>query len=538
MKRLLSAVFLSTLLLTACLPSPPVPPPSSPESLRINAASEVRLLEDAGVFRDFQAWYQTRTREEGKEKHVTLDIEYLGSVEIKLKVQAYTGQNPGDVDVFWAASPIWLPGSLVRDKTSVMRTYIVFAVDPGLATQLGWSRETGIATSDIIAAINAGKINLAMPSASQDDAGANFFLALYSATNGNTENLRTIMSAVSRTASNAADLKEAFVQDRLSGSGKYNAIVLPESMLIATNLELASKGASPLTVFYVKDAVGVQNYQLGWTTGIDEEKQARFKKLVEYLTSDTVKAKLQSLGFRTGRVGMRVENPDPAIFNPAWGIDTQTEFTLADLPKDAIINQALDAYQTSLRNPSYTVYCLDYSGSMDGQRIADLKTAMGLLLDPEMSARYLLQASSGDTTYVIPFAGQNLAEYAVDGNDPANLLGLNDTINRQGIASSTNIYGCAMRAIEVVETNIKPGQLPAVILLTDGEHNANDTSFTTLSDVYPSRHSAVPIFTILFGAANEREMQQIADYTGGTVCDGRGGQENLVRCFRLFKGNN
>ncbi len=530
MKRLcLFPVVLLYLAVVACGPDllPNVTPPADPSSLRINAASEVKLLEDAGIFKAF-------TEKTG----VAVSTRYLGSVEVKLKVLAYTAQNPGDVDVFWAASPIWLPGSLVRDKTSVMRTYVVFAMDPGLVSELGWNSQTGITVNDIIAAINAGKVKLAMPSASQDDAGANFYLALWQATGGDVDALRTILSAVSRTASNASDLKAAFVADRTSGGGQYNAIVLPESMLIATNQELVGKGAAPMTVFYVSNAVGMQNYQLGWVSGASEEKQAQFKQLAEYLTSDDVRAKLQSLGFRTGRVGMRVENPDPSVFNPAWGIDAQTEFALIELPKDTIIARALDMYQTVLRKPSFTVFCLDYSGSMQGTGETQLRAAMKLLLDQTLAAQYLLQASGGDTTYVLAFAENVLAEYSIQGNDSVQFASLLSSVENQQLAGGTNIYGCAQRAVEIVSTGAQPGQLPAVILLTDGEHNAVGTSFGSLKRTYEGDQSNVPIYTILFGSASEGAMKEIADYTHGAVCDGRGGQEALVKCFRLFKGNN
>lgn len=530
----ITSLFVMAFMLFGCASTTPViTPTADPKTLRIVAASEVKLLEDAGVFADFT-----------KQTGIAVSTRYLGSVEVKLKVQAYTQANPGDVDVFWAASPIWLPGSLVTDKTSVMRTYVVLAVDPALATELGWSTTSGITVNDIIAAINAGRLKLAMPSASQDDAGANFYLALWQATGGDTEALRTILSAVSRTASNVADLKTAFVSDRVSASGNYNAIVLPESMVIATNQELVAKNATPLTVYYVQNAVGMQNYQLGWVKGASEEKQEQFKLLAQYLTSDEMRARLQELGFRTGRVGMRVENPDPAVFNPAWGIDTQTEFGLIELPKDTVIAQALDLYQTELRKPSFTVYCLDFSGSMANDNRRDqLVSAMDILLDQLKATQYKLQATNGDTTYVMTFAKVVLAQWQVIGNDPQQLAGLNANVKGQAFpedqaTSGTNVYGCAQQAIDVVSTNLESGQLPAVILMTDGEHNTNGYSYETFTQHYTAMSSSVPVYTIIFGDASQQAMQQLADFTHGAVCDGRGGEEALARCFRIFKGNN
>jgi len=58
-----------------------------------------------------------------------------------------------------------------------------------------------------------------------------------------------------------------------------------------------------------------------------------------------------------------------------------------------VIRQALDLYQSAFRKPSLTVYCLDYSRSMDGERIESLKSAMRRILDQDLARQSLLQAS-------------------------------------------------------------------------------------------------------------------------------------------------
>ena len=513
---------------------------SQPTPFRIVAESGVKLLEDAGIFTDFT-----------KATGIALTTDYQGSVDIRLKVESYTQDNPGDVDAFWTASPIWMPGSLVREKTSIMRTYVVFGIDPALANELGWNAQTDITIAEVEQAINTGKLKLAMPSASQDDAGANFYLAVLTGLKGTGEpvveedlsdpeilaRMKTIFSVVSRSASHAERLRRAFVEDRLSGNPQFNSFVLPESMAIATNKELAARSAEPMTVFYIRDAVGFQNYTVGYVNGISEEKERQFSELVRFLNSPAVQTKIAALGFRTGYVGMKVENPDPAVFNPAWGINTQTEFPLTELPKDRVITQALNVYQLELRLGSYTAYCLDFSPSMDGSGNQQLRAAMRLLLDQEAASRYFLQASAKDTTTVLMFDGGILAAYSVAGKNPVQLLDLDSKIESQGFGSWTNIYGCAIEALKAVYGYAASDQLPAVILLTDGEHNSGE-SYGDLERFFEEANRPVPVFSIMMGGAVERELKAIAELTNGEVCDGRGGEDDLVRCFRTFKGSN
>jgi Ca-activated chloride channel family protein len=537
----LAALFLASLACGRQQEPTPIPTePTGPAPFRIVAASEVKLLEDAGIFADF-------TRATG----IPLSTEYRGSVEIKLRVEAYAKDNPGDVDAFWTASPIWMPGSLVREKTSVMRTYVVFGVDPALADDLGWETQAGITLADVEQAINAGRLHLAMPSASQDDAGANFYLAVLTGLKGTgeavvaadlsdpdlLERMKAIFSVVSRSSSHAESLRRAFVEDRLSGSPQFNSFVLPESMAIATNQELVVQGAAPMTVFYIEDAVGIQNYTLGYVAGISDEQVDQFSALVQYLRSPEVQAQIQALGFRTGYVGMKIENPDPAVFDPDWGINTQIEFSLTQLPKDQVISLALNVYQLELRLGSYTAYCLDFSPSMDGSGREQLLVAMRLLLDQTAASRYLLQASPRDTTTAIMFDGGILAGYTAPGNDAGTLMNLYGLIENQSFGNATNIYGCAITALEDVDIGAAADQLPAVILLTDGMHNTG-ADFDDLEEVYRALEAPIPIFSVLMGSADESQLAAIADLTNGDVCDGRGGEEDLVRCFRTFRGSN
>lgn len=542
MKRIVCFLSLLATIVLACESTSLTPVPAvDPTAFRIVAGPEVKLLEEAGIFTDF-----TKAAD-----GFPISVSYIGSVEMKLKVLAYTANDPKDVDAFWAASSIWLPGSYVVNKTSVMRTVTVFAVDPTVASELGWDAQTGIAMSDVIAGIRAGKIKLAMPSASQDDAGAVAYLAALSALKEGSETIRmsdlsdqtlidqatTLFSAVERSTSRSDILRGVFVTDQTSVSPKYNALFVAESMAIAVNRDLVAKGATPLSVFYVKDAVGMETFPLGYTKSATPEKQQKFAALVRYLKSPDVQAKIQSLGFRTGYVGLQVKNADSKVFNPDWGIDTATDFVLIELPKDSVIDQALVLYQTVLRSGSYTVYCLDYSGSMSGSGETQLKSAMKLLLDQTEASKYLLQTSSKDVTYVIAFAGGILSENVVQGDDAGQLADLYAQIERQGLASSTNIYGCAIRALEVAQTNASVDQLPAVILLTDGAHNTGE-SYRDLEKAYGQMSRSVAVYGIVFGSAVEGELRSIAELTNGALCDGRGGQEALARCFREFKGSN
>ncbi len=543
MKRNFIFILLA-ILIVACGSSPkptvvtPVSTPN-PTDLRIVAGSEVKTLEDAGIFKEFT-----------KQTGINLNIRYKGSVDIKNLVNSYAQNNPGDVDAFWPASPIWLPGTFVQNKSSVMRTYVVLGVDPQIANTLGWIQKN-ITVEDVLAAIKSGQLKLAMPSASQDDAGAIFYLSALSWLKGGdqvltpadldnptlTEEIRTLLSGVSRSAASSDALKDIFIQDRL-GAKQYNAIVWPESLAIDANRELASKNAQPMQIFYVNGATGLETFPIGYSDKSSQAKIDQFNKLVSFLKSSDIQSKLKKLGWRTGYVGMAVENADLTVFNPAWGIDPNQEAQPITLPKEAVIDQALNKYLLAFKKPAYTELCIDDSGSMKGEGKAQVQEATDLLLDQTRAATVLLQASERDFIAVKMFDDRVVTVGTVDGNNPANLKALSNKIASTTLGGNTALFECVRTALDEINRNYQPDQYNyTVVAMTDGRSNRG-MSPEAFESYYKANKFTVPVFGIVFGDADESQMRTFVTTTNGELCDGRSGEEALLLCFRKAKGSN
>lgn len=537
-------LILFAVLTVACGSSPtPTRVPSvatpSPTDLRIIAGSEVKTLEDAGIFREFT-----------KQTGITLDIRYKGSVDIKNLVNAYTARNPGDVDAFWPASPIWLPGTFVQNKSSIMRTYVVMGVDPQIASALGWAQKT-ITAQDVIAAIKAGQIKLAMPSATQDDAGAIFYLSALSWLKGGdqvltladltnptlTQEIRALLNGVSRSAASSDALKNIFVQDRL-GAKQYNAVIWPESLAIDANRELASKQAPPMQIFYVDGATGLETFPIGYSDKSPQAKIDQFNALVNFLRSPAIQDQLRKLGWRTGYVGMSVDNADPSVFNPAWGIDPQKEVQPVTLPKEAVIDQALTKYLLAFKKPAYTQICVDDSGSMAGEGKNQVQEAADLLLDQDRAATVLLQASERDFISIKMFDNRVVNVGSVNGNNPTELKNLSRQVASTNLGGGTALFDCVKTALDEIRQNFQPDQYNyTVIAMTDGRSNRG-MSQRSFESYYKTNKFAVPVFGIMFGDADDSQMRTFITTTNGELCDGRSGGEALLLCFRKAKGSN
>jgi Ca-activated chloride channel family protein len=191
-------------------------------------------------------------------------------------------------------------------------------------------------------------------------------------------------------------------------------------------------------------------------------------------------------------------------------------------------------YQTEFRKPSFTVYCLDFSGSMEGDGEDELTGAMEVLLDPDLAARYFLQPSPEDVTVVLPFDDDIDDEWRVEGNDPAELRALFKRVGSEDASGGTAIYDCVTEALDILGSANLTGYAPAIILMTDG--NSTSGSLQDVRDRWAQGPPGiVPVYGILFGNASDDEIDGIAEASSGRVFDGK---SDLIGAMRAAKGNN
>ena len=156
---------------------------------------------------------------------------------------------------------------------------------------------------------------------------------------------------------------------------------------------------------------------------------------------------------------------------------------------------------------------------------------MEQLLIQSYAAENFLQASENEVNIIIPFNDETLGVYTAEGNGPA-LEDLYATIEALGPGGGTDMYQAAVQGIDALKQYDLSAYTPAIILLTDGQSGG---SFSQLADAYASLGSQVPIFSIMFGDADESQLEDLAEFSNARVFDGR---EDLVGAFRSVKGYN
>ena len=496
------------------------------DTLEILSGSENRILEP--LLEKFE-----------KENNVDINMTYEGSVDIMQELQ----NGATGYDAVFPANSIWISmgdtGLKVKHQQSITTTPVVFGIKKSVAENLGFVG-TDVTTKDILQKIQTKELSFMMTSATQSNSGATAYLGFIYALLDNPEvitsesldnenlknDLTTILSGVNRSSGSSDWLKDLFLQS------DYDAMVNYESVIIDTNKELVSQGKEPLYVIYPKDGLGIADSPLGYIDNGDAKKEEAFLKLQEYLTSDEIKPELLNLGRRTS-YAINFENNNQDVFNPDWGIDTQKVLNVMKMPSADVIQKALNMYQTELRKPSLTVYCLDYSGSMSGDGVESLRSAMSMLLDQQKASNYMLQASPKDVTIVIPFDNTILDVWKAEGNNPKTLENLQNEIENMEPQGGTNIYAPLITAMDEISRYNVEDYTTSIILMSDGRSNGG--SIENVIDKWNSTGLDIPIFSITFGNSDDYELQDLAEFSNARVFEGK---ENLEKAFKEAKGYN
>ncbi|WP_052339248.1 VWA domain-containing protein [Gorillibacterium massiliense] len=473
-----------------------------------------------------------------KDEGYNVQFEYKGSIDSMSLLQTESDR----FDAVWLASRFWIDlgdkDKKVKYAKSVMTSPIAFGITKSKAEKLGFvGREVKI--RDIQKAVIDKKLRFMMTSATQSNSGLSAYLGFLHAflnkdqavTKEDLQNedlrgqVKQLLQGVNRSSGSSGWLKDLF----LKGDGSYNAMVNYEAVLIETNQELVKEGKEPLYIVYPVDGLSIADFTLGYIDNGDKDKEAFFRKLQDALLAEPAQKEIGALGRRTGFGGV-VSSVDPKVFNPDWGIDLNRPISPIPFPSTDVVLEAMNLYQTALKKPSYTVYVLDYSGSMAENGEQQLKKAMRTILNQQEASKYLLQSSKEDVVTAIPFSDHVIDVWEANRlEDYDDLLG---KIENLAAGGGTDIYTASVKALEQIKGVDAEKYNIAVILMTDGK---SDGSYEKFERLYGALGRDVPVFPIMFGDASEDQLVRLSDLTRGKLFDGT---KDLISAFKEAKGYN
>lgn len=520
MLKVLPALAAAALTLAACSEEKPI-------DFKIVAGSENTALEP--IVQEFC-----------KSHSMNCSFAYKGSLDIGA---ALAPNAVLDADAVWPAASLWIDlfdtGRKVKNLTSISQSPVILGVRMAKAKALGWT-DRAVTTQDIVGAVKDGKLKFLMTSATQSNSGASAYLAMLSVLVGEPdviapgdlndpklqEDIKLLLSGVERSAGSSGWLKDLFLSGRPDGS-EYDAMWNYEGVIKEANDALGRANQEKLWAVYPSDGVFVADSPLGFVDrgrGPDVEK--RFTELKDFLQAPEQQKKIAALGRRVA-LSDAAAKPEPDWnFNPAQMVSS------VRTPAPDVIRNALSLYQESLRRPSLTAFCLDFSGSMQGAGEEQLKLAMEFLLSPAQASQALIQWTPKDKIRIFTFNDRVNADQEGDGT-PKSQADLLDFVARQHADGGTNMYVCLNQAMHWIEAQPdRDSYLPAILVMTDGRSEGSVDQLEAASGV---ENNGVPVFGVTFGDADVSQLDKVATMTRARVFDGR---KDLQGAFRAARGYN
>ncbi|GGL76651.1 VWA domain-containing protein [Streptomyces fumigatiscleroticus] len=511
MRRRAALALSALMLLTACTGQQHDDPGSTPTAyapgtLRVLASSE---LSDMTPVLD-------RVRED---TGITVRPTYIGTLDaVDLLAR---GEADGTYDAVWLSSNDYLrlrpdAAEKVVSEMPVMTSPVAIGVRAETVKKLGWKPDD-VTWSRIERAVRDGGLTYGMTDPARSNSGFATLVSVASALSGAQSALTDadVAKATPR-------LKEFFEGQQLtSGSSGWLATAYERrgNVDALLNYESVLKGVPGLTVIRPRDGVVTADYPLTSLTSSNATAREDVRRLAEALRTEPVQRLITE---RTHR------RPVRASVQPAAGLDTGLRRELPFPGSRSVADGLLDSYENELRRPSRTVYVLDTSGSMEGDRLERLKTALtGLTGD----------FREREEVTLMPFgsAVKSVTTHVVDPADPR--AGL-DAIRKDTAALSADGDTAIYTSLEKAYGHLGTGQdtFTSIVLMTDGENTAGAKAreFDGFHAKLTGARRDIPVFPILFGDSDHAELAHIAELTGGRLFDAR--KSSLDDAFEEIRG--
>ncbi|MFF9475132.1 substrate-binding domain-containing protein [Streptomyces roseolus] len=483
---------------------------AGPGTLRVLASSE--LSDMAPVLEDAR-----------KATGVTVRATYTGTLDAVEQIAS--GRAEKEYDAVWLSSNDYLrlrpdTAGRITNETPVMTSPVALGVRPEAVARLGWD-PAKVTWSQLHQAVAAGRLTYGMTDPKRSHSG---FSALVSVASG----LSGAQSALSDgdVAKATPKLREFFTGQKLtSGSSGWlataygrrtdvDALVNYESVLLST--------PGSLTVIRPADGVVTADYPLTLLTAAPAAAKESAQRLTTYLRTPEAQRRI---------TGTTLRRPVVAGVDPAPRLDRGLRRELPFPGSRSVADGLLDAYDNTLRRPSRTVYVLDTSGSMSGERLTRLKEAIAELTEDFRDREEVTLMPFGSAV-----KGAEVRTYTVDPADPAKARdAIRADAGRLSASGGTAIYSSLSEAYRSLGAAPRD-TFTSVVLMTDGENTdgMKAADFDAFFRELPAEQRHTPVFPVLFGDSDRSELDHIAELTGGKLFDATTG--SLEGAFEEIRG--
>jgi Ca-activated chloride channel family protein len=311
------------------------------------------------------------------------------------------------------------------------------------------------------------------------------------------EGVRRIESLIKHYSSRTTEFKEYIAQ----GPEYLDFVALEENDLIFINQgKTQYKPPEKLVALYPKEGTFWHEHPFSipnadWVT--DEQRTAA-KLFTEYVRSETVQRKVLENGFRPVNTNVPIGYP----IVPELGVDPNQPATVLNVPDPDVIAAVQQSWQY-VKKQGDILLVIDRSGSMEGDKIDQVKTAANLFLERMPKQNRVGLTIFNDTVQELVAPG--LVEQV--SNE------ISTAIYSLDATGGTALYDTVIRTIDtLLATQPVEGEdrIRAIVLLSDGQDTASESSLNAvLQKIQEGRSGRNPILIIPVAYGSDADIASL-----------------------------
>lgn len=458
----------------------------------------------------------------------TVNLELLDGT-VKNSHALIDGDFDDQFDATWFATNRYVDllggADKLGEAKKVATSPVAFGIHSAKAQELGWDTKQPT-WAEIAEAASSGKLTYGMTNPAESNSGFSGVVSVATAFADTGSALTT--ADISRTT---PELQEFFEGQKMtSGSSGWlrdKFLAEPDSVDALINYEAVlqqmNKEGADLEVVVPSDGVISADYPL---TPLAQPANDLAARQTEAL-GQWLEANSQLLADHFLR----------PVAGDANLPESMTDSVIIELPfpgDRTVTDRLIEAYDNELRVPGESVFVLDTSGSMFGERIADLQATMHAIVDGSARTETgSVGLRNREIATILPFSTTVGEPTTTTIDGPESRAQLTAAVDGLFAEGETALYDTLIQAFDLLGSSDK-NSIPSIVVLTDGQVTSGKT-FTEFREFYESKGGNLPpVFVIRYGEADPREMQELANLTGGKVFESR--ETELADVFKEIRG--
>lgn len=354
------------------------------------------------------------------------------------------------------------------------------------------------------------------------------------------QGVRNIEQLIRHYSSRTTEFKEYIAQ----GPDYLDFVALEENDLIYINQgKTEYKPPEKLVALYPKEGTFWHEHpyaipQADWVT--DEQRQAA-KTFTDFIRSEAVQKKVLESGFRPANPAVPLGYPIALEL----GVDPNQPSTILEVPDPDVI-AAVQASWQFVKKQADVLLVIDTSGSMEGDKISQAKTAANAFLEKMPAQNRVGLITFDSQPRVLDFNTKALVYLDANSRQSVEALAsfeggrqlVLDQVNALQANGDTSLYDAIQQSIELLKRSRddQDDRIQAIVVLSDGQDTSSLTSLQSVTELIGvSKEDRNPIIVIPVAYGGDADINALNGIARSSATKVQSGDpENIQRVLEII----